>query len=247
MPAGYGVIGTDDKVSPDINLTKPPVSLKIDDLVAVTTWLYVHDGQRPPSPAKIVSAFRRFMTPQDWKAVTTIRPPKPPPGYFSLLATGEEPVEEIFRKAQCIVCHVIPGIPDATGSVGPALNMKSAALIRLNPHYSRALLLQSRIRRCDRPGRGGRCVQAGGLAARSVNILFKDASLPRGLGSGACLAHSYKGASPLVESPRRGHTPFGTPRRSVTPPPGSARPSRPPSLTLPHSMGEGWVGDDEPS
>ena len=93
------------------------------------------------------------MTPQDWKAVTTIRPPKPPPGYFSLLATGEEPVEEIFRKAQCIVCHVIPGIPDATGSVGPALNMKSAALIRLNPHYSRALLLQSRIRRCDRPGR----------------------------------------------------------------------------------------------
>lgn len=77
------------------------------------------------------------MTPQDWKAVTTIRPPKPPPGYFSLLATGEEPVEEILRKAQCIVCHVIPGIPDATGSVGPALNMKSAALIRLkNPKYN---------------------------------------------------------------------------------------------------------------
>ena len=169
------MIGTDDKVSPDINLTKPPVSLKIDDLVAVTTWLYVHDGQRPPSPAKIVSAFRRFMTPQDWKAVTTIRPPKPPPGYFSLLATGEEPVEEIFRKAQCIVCHVIPGIPDATGSVGPALNMKSAALIRLNPHYSRALLLQSRIRRYDTLGRMFHSAQAGGLAARSVNILFKDA------------------------------------------------------------------------
>ena len=137
VPAGYGVIGTDDKKSPDINFIQPPVSLKIDDLVAVTTWLYVHDGQRPPSPAKIVSAFRRFMTPQDWKAVTTIRPPKPPPGYFSLLATGEEPVEEIFRKAQCIVCHVIPGIPDATGAVGPALNMKSAALIRLkDPKYN---------------------------------------------------------------------------------------------------------------
>ena len=89
--------------------------------------------------------------------------------------------------------------------------------------------------------------QAGGLAARSVNILFKDASLPRGLGSGTCLAYSYKGASPLVESPRMGHTPFGTPRRGVTPPPGSARPSRPPSLTLTHSMGEGWVEDDEPS
>ena len=42
------------------------------------------------------------------------------------------------------------------------------------------LLLQSRIRRCDKPGRGRPGVQAGGLAARSVNILFKDASLPRG-------------------------------------------------------------------
>ena len=44
-----------------------------------------------------------------------------------------------------------------------------------SPHYSRALLLQSRIRRCDKLGR-----MAGGLAARSVNILFKDASLPPG-------------------------------------------------------------------
>ena len=60
---------------------------------------------------------------------------------------------------------------------------------------------------------------------RSTNC-FKCASLPRGLGSGACLAHSYKGAGPLVESPRRGHTPFGTPRRGITPPRGSARLSR---------------------
>ena len=35
-----------------------------------------------------------------------------------------------------------------------------------------------------------------------------------------------RGPSPLVKSPRRGHTPFETPRRRVTPPPGSARPSR---------------------
>ena len=89
-----------------------------------------------------------------------------------------------------------------------------------SPHYSRALLLQSRIRRCDTLGRMLHSAQAGGLAARSVNILFKDASLPRGLSPEACFAHSYKGASPLVESPRRGHTPFGTPRRSVTPPRG---------------------------
>lgn len=90
VPAGYGMIGKDDKESPDIDVTKPPVSLKIDDLVAVTTWLYVHDDQRPPSPANIVSAFRKFMTPEDWKYVTTIPPPPGPPVYVSLFATREE-------------------------------------------------------------------------------------------------------------------------------------------------------------
>ena len=143
VPAGYGMRGTDDKDSPDINITNPPVSLKIDDLVAVTTWLYVHDGQRPPTPAKIVNAYRKFVTPHDWKYVTTIEP-KFPPVYVHLLATGEEPVEEIFRKATCVICHVIPGIPDATdpigpagGPAGPALTMKSVAFLRLkDPKYN---------------------------------------------------------------------------------------------------------------
>jgi hypothetical protein len=136
--AGYGVRGTDDKESPEPNVTKPPISLKIDDLVAITTWLYVHDGQRPPSPAKIVKAFERFMTPWDWRYVTTIDPPtpKPLPGYVNLLATGEKPVEEIFRRALCVACHVIPGIPDTFGTIGPALTMKSTAPLRLkDPLY----------------------------------------------------------------------------------------------------------------
>lgn len=133
VPAGYGVRGTDDKESPDINMTKPPVSLKIDDLVAVTTWLYVHDGQRPPSPAEIVKVFRKFMTPEDWKDVTTIPPPLT---NVSLLATGEEWAEDIFRKATCIYCHVIPGIPGAVGTIGPTLTMKSIAPLRLkDPMY----------------------------------------------------------------------------------------------------------------
>jgi len=37
----------------------------------------------------------------------------------------------------------------------------------------------------------------GGLAAQSINILFKYVDLPRGLGPEAFLTHSYKGASPL--------------------------------------------------
>jgi cytochrome c2 len=133
VPAGYGVSGTSARESPDIDVTKPPVSLKIDDLVAITTWLYLHDGQKPPSAQKILKAYRKFMTPKDWQRVTTIESPepKPPPGYVSLFATGEEPVEEIFRKAQCTSCHVISGIPEATGTVGPSLSMKSVAPLRL--------------------------------------------------------------------------------------------------------------------
>ena len=133
VPTGYGLRGTDDQESPEPNVTNPPISLKIDDLVAITTWLYVHDGQRPPSPAVIVKAFRKFMTPEDWRDVTTIPPPLT---VVSLLATGDESAKDIFRKAACIYCHVIPGIPDATGTIGPTLTMKSTAPLRLkDPLY----------------------------------------------------------------------------------------------------------------
>ncbi len=126
--AGYGVRGTDDKESQDTYMTRPPISLKIDDLVAVTTWLYMHDRQIPPSPTKIVKAFRKFMTPEDWKYVTTI---PHPPVYGSLFATGEEIVDDIFRDAQCTACHAIPGIPGAVGTHGPKLTMKTIGSTRI--------------------------------------------------------------------------------------------------------------------
>jgi hypothetical protein len=135
VPVGYGFRGTDDKESPEPNVTKVPISLKIDDLGAITTWLYVHNGHRPPSPAVIVKALRKFMTPEDWRDVTTITIP-PPLTVVSLLATGDESAKDIFRKAACIYCHVIPGIPDATGTIGPALTMTSIAPLRLKaPMY----------------------------------------------------------------------------------------------------------------
>jgi len=134
--AGYGVRGTDDKERPDlVDVTKPPVSLKVDDLVAVTTWLYVHDGRKPPTPAKIVRAYRKFMTPSDWKRVMTIELPAPQitsqgQAHSPVLAYGDEHIEEIFGKAACGVCHTIPGIHKATGRVGPSLAMKSMASTR---------------------------------------------------------------------------------------------------------------------
>ena len=76
---------------------------------------------------------------------------------------------------------------------------------------------------------------AGGLATRSVNILFQ-VCLPPVVGSALKPASptSTSGASPLVESPRKEHTPFRTPRRSVASPRGCAHPSRVPSRRFRH-------------
>ena len=82
-----------------------------------------------------------------------------------------------------------------------------------SPHYPRSFLLQPRIHRYGKPGRGGPVSRQAGSPLSRSTYCFKYAFLPRGLGPEACLAHSYKGASPLVESPKRWHTLFGTPRR----------------------------------
>ena len=37
------------------------------------------------------------------------------------LVTGEEPIAQLFTRAGCVVCHMIPGIPGAEGRVGPKL------------------------------------------------------------------------------------------------------------------------------
>lgn len=52
------------------------------------------------------------------------------------LVSGDEPVVEIFTKAGCPVCHVIPGIPGASGQVGPALTLGVTGGQRLaDPSY----------------------------------------------------------------------------------------------------------------
>lgn len=52
------------------------------------------------------------------------------------LVTGDEPVPEMFTRAGCPVCHVIPGIEGARGSVGPALTLGATGRRRLaDPSY----------------------------------------------------------------------------------------------------------------
>lgn len=52
------------------------------------------------------------------------------------LVTGDEPINEIFTKAGCAVCHTVPGIPGADGRVGPPLIVGTTGPARLaDPSY----------------------------------------------------------------------------------------------------------------
>lgn len=52
------------------------------------------------------------------------------------LVTGDEPITEIFTKAGCPVCHIVPGIPGADGRVGPPLVLGATGPVRLaDPAY----------------------------------------------------------------------------------------------------------------
>ena len=52
------------------------------------------------------------------------------------LVTGDEPITEIFTRAGCAVCHIVPGIPGADGRVGPPLLLGATGPLRLaDPSY----------------------------------------------------------------------------------------------------------------
>lgn len=131
--SGYGVKGTNDKESPMPRIHKPPISLSLEELAAVDTWLYVREGREAPSYEEIVKSYEKFIPEAE-------RPKKqedkPAGAGGALLADGSEPVDQIFAKAQCVVCHTIPGIPGATGVQGPKLEEGTNAPLRIkDPAY----------------------------------------------------------------------------------------------------------------
>lgn len=82
-------------------------------------WALREDGPPQGQPVAAGSA-----------AAITVSPEKIP------LATGEEPIADIFIHAGCPVCHMIPGIPGADGRVGPKLALGTTGAQRLNdPTY----------------------------------------------------------------------------------------------------------------
>ena len=61
--------------------------------------------------------------------------PQPDPAMIPLV-TGEEPIDILFMKAGCSVCHTIPGIQGAAGRVGPQLVLGTTGPQRLaDPRY----------------------------------------------------------------------------------------------------------------
>lgn len=86
--------------------------------------LYVLWTLRAPGPSRtppIVSG----------SAATGVPSPETVP-----LVTGEEPIIDIFARAGCPVCHMIPGIPGANGRVGPRLVLGTTGEQRLkDPGY----------------------------------------------------------------------------------------------------------------
>lgn len=131
--AGFGVKGTNDKESPMPIIHKPPISLSLGELAAVDTWLYVREGKEAPSFEEITAAYEKFIPEAD-RPKASEEPAAG--GGGGLLADGTEPIDKIFAKAQCVVCHTIPGIPGAMGTVGPKLVEGTNALIRIkSPDY----------------------------------------------------------------------------------------------------------------
>lgn len=131
---GFGVKGTNDTESPMPKIHKPPISLTLGELAAVDTWMFVREGKEPPPYEQIVAAYEKFIPESERPTEATGEEEGAAAG--GVLATGDEPVNEIFMKAGCVACHTIPGIEGATGKVGPMLAEGSNAPKRLkDPNY----------------------------------------------------------------------------------------------------------------
>lgn len=66
---GFGMKNSRDRESPMPKIHKPPISLSLDELIAIDTWLLVHDGKEPPLPGDIEKAYRKFIPEAEWHEI----------------------------------------------------------------------------------------------------------------------------------------------------------------------------------
>ena len=119
---------------------RPPISLSIEELIAVDTWFFVREGEIPPSPETIEAAYQKFAPEGGYVQKETPFNPHdeeyPEDNLPKVLVTGEETIEKIFVKTKCTNCHMIPGIKWARKTVAPNLKMETSGQTRLgDPTY----------------------------------------------------------------------------------------------------------------
>jgi len=118
---GFGVKGTNDRESPMNVIHKPPISLSIDELIAVDTWLWYREGVDPPSAKEIRAAYEKFIPESDRPKPVVVAEGEGGDPCAKIACANDTP-EQIVTKMGCAACHKIPDISFAhTGAIGPLL------------------------------------------------------------------------------------------------------------------------------
>ena len=123
---GYGKDGDTKSPMPAIN--KPPIGLNKIELNAVIAWLQSKD-----TPGEFAAVTVPLPTGDEGQAEAA---PAEDEGDKPVFVTGEEPVDQIINTLGCPLCHTIPGVEGAMGTLGPVLHEKTNAPNRIkDPNY----------------------------------------------------------------------------------------------------------------
>jgi|RhiMethySRZTD1v2_1073278.scaffolds.fasta_scaffold52262_5 tetratricopeptide (TPR) repeat protein len=71
---GFGIRNTRDRESPMPKIHAPPISLTIDEMIAIDTYLLTREGEHVPTLAVMRAAYEKFLRPAD----------RPPSGYETI-------------------------------------------------------------------------------------------------------------------------------------------------------------------
>jgi cytochrome c2 len=122
--AGFGEKGTNDRSSPMPDVAKPPISLTIDELVEVDTWLWYREGVDPPPASEIKADYEKFIPESERPKAVAAGPTGDPCDINAKekIACAKDTPAQIVTKMGCAACHKIPDIDFAhTGAIGPLL------------------------------------------------------------------------------------------------------------------------------
>jgi cytochrome c2 len=141
--AGFGEKGTNDRSSPMPDVAKPPISLTIDELVEVDTWLWYREGVEPPPASEIKADYEKFIPESERPKAVAAGPTGDPCDINAKekIACAKDTPEQIVTKMGCAACHKIPDISFAhTGAIGPLLIEGTNAPNRIkSPEYKAAM------------------------------------------------------------------------------------------------------------